>query len=148
MMAGLQGLGLGTYEAAQAVTLVKALIPHQDWYEASSKKRAAPELRTEKRTYRLLSALLQNPDVQQAMGVNQYEDTLWYNKEGFDALLTALFAVAVADVTSDAITRDTDAKRSRVIKALKKRAKMIKKLRKADRKSEYEVEKLLAALRT
>jgi len=148
MMAGLQGLGLGAFEAAQAVTLVKALIPHRDWYEVSSKKRATPEMRTEKRAYRLLSKLLQDPDVQQALGVNRYEDVLWYNREGFDALLTALFAVAVTDITNGAITRDPDVKRSRVAKMIKKRASVIKKLRKADRKSDYEVERLLAALRT
>ena len=143
MMAGLQGLGLGDFEAARAVTLVKALISHQDWYAASSKKQAASELRTEKRAHRLLAALVQDPDVQQVMGVNRYEDILWYNQEGFDVLLTALFAVAVIDVT-----REPGLKRKRVVKKLEKRARLLKKLRKADERAEYEVEKLLAALRT
>jgi cytochrome c556 len=142
MMPGLQGLGLGAFEAAQAVTLVKALISHQDWYAASSKKRVAPELRTEKRAYRLLSALLQDPDVQQALGVNRYEDVLWYNREGFDALLAALFAVAAADVSGE-----PGVKRKRAVKKLQKRAKLLEKLRKADAKAAYEVERLLAALR-
>ncbi|HEY53573.1 MAG TPA: alpha-amylase [Caldilineae bacterium] len=142
MMAGLQGLGLGEFEAAQAVTLVKALISGQDWYAASRKKRAAPDLRTEKRAYRLLAALLQDSAVQQVMGVNRYEDILWYNQEGFETLLTALFAMAAANITVD-----PEVKRRRVVKALKKRAKLLKKLRKADRLSTYEVGKLLAALR-
>ena len=73
LAAGLMGSGLSDHEATQAVTLVKALIPNQDWYEASSKKQVTPELRTEKRTYRLLYTLLQDPDVQRAMGVNRYE---------------------------------------------------------------------------
>ncbi len=142
LAAGLVGAGLSADEAAQAVALVKTLIPNQDWYEASSKKEAAPEIRKEKRAYRLLSALLQDPDVQRAVGMNRFEDVLWYNKERFDALLTALYAVAAADFSSN-----SDAKTSKVIKMLKKRATVIKKLRKADKNSAYEVNKLLAFLK-
>ena len=141
MAIGLLGIGLNDFEATQAVTLVKALIPNQDWYAASSKKQATPETRSKKRAFRLLSMLLQDPDVQRAMGVNRYDDILWYNKESFDALLTALFAVSVVDGTDD-----PDTEPSGVVKKLSKRAKLINKLRKADKKSEYEVEKLLASL--
>jgi hypothetical protein len=75
------------------------------------------------------------------MGVNRYDDILWYNKESFDALLTALFAVSVVDSTDD-----PDTEPSGVVRKLSKRANLINKLRKADKKSEYEVEKLLASL--
>ena len=136
---GLQEFGLSNHDAWQAVARVKVLVKHQDWFAASKKETKAASDIAGTRPYRVLSRLLNDPDVQRLLGVNRFQDVLWYGKEAFDALLRALFAVAVPQVTGAA----KPGKRKSA-KRIARRYRVIERLQKAHDQAGYQVERLLA----
>ncbi|NOX61594.1 MAG: alpha-amylase [Chloroflexi bacterium] len=137
----LQALGLDEAQAGRALALTQLLIAHENWWEATARPRVSEEMSAKPRGYRLLDRLLQDPIAQQALGVNRFEGVLWFNKEGYEAALASLFAAVAVRVT-----RETMDSPKRVCKALKKRYKLIRRLLKAERQSEYQVQKLLDAV--
>ena len=115
------------------MNLIKVLTTHQHWHAA--------DVPAKKRVPQLLETLLADEDVRVFLKINLYNEIEWYNKEAFEQLLWGLFAVAVIDVTADegvdpAVVTD----------ALVAAYDVIKKLQDAQADSEYQVEKLKAAV--
>ncbi len=123
--------GLNEVAAWRAVTLVKILTTHQRWFVSAKEKQA----------HQLLGGWLQDGDVQQFVQVNRYQGALWFNKESFEELLWWMMWVAVVGIRAD-----PDLPASEAIAQIAGCYEMIQRLLLAEEQSEYQVEKLLAAL--
>jgi hypothetical protein len=130
----LRDLGLEETAAWRSVTLVKLLTHHQGWFEVNPSDR--------KQAYAILELLLEDGEAQQFLQVNQHNDILWFNKEAFEEMLWWLMMVAALAIGSDPL-RPVNA----VVEELQGCYSMILTWQKAEEKSEYQVEKLLEAVR-
>ncbi len=133
LLAGtLQDLGLDEGAAWWAVGTVKLLISHQQWprIEAPSKERA----------YQVLLSWLKDSEVQQFLGVNRYGGVLWFNHETFDQLLNWMMTIAATEISAD-----PDHPADQVARDIAACYGVIKKLQQAEKKSEFQVVKLMEA---
>ncbi len=126
--ATLQGLGVDEATAAHTLTAVKFATSHQSILRGHTKEHADI----------ILGALLQDGDVQQFLGVNRYRDILWFNKENFEQLL--VWMLLLAAITSSGKTGRSGPEE------IVARYTVVKQLRQAASASEYQVEKLRAAI--
>jgi len=126
-------LGLEETAAWKSVSVVKLLAKHQRWYEV---KRS-----DQNQAYRVLESLLKDGEVHQFLQVNRYNDILWFNKEAFDELRWWLFLVAVVEISSDPLRSAHE-----VVKDVEECYTIIKTLHQAEKKSSYQLEKLLEAI--
>jgi glycosidase len=127
----LRGLGVADAEITRQLTLIKLLTMNSRWYVPPK-----TEDDTSSQTRRVLSTLLADPDVQVYLHINRYRDVLWFNKESFEQLLNWLTWLAELQ-TAGADTLPPFSP-THIIVAL----------RQAEARSDYQVEKLLAALPT
>jgi hypothetical protein len=86
--------------------------------------------------------LLKDEDLRRFLQINQYQDAWWFNKEAFGEMLWWLMIVAALTIGSDPL-RPVHA----VIEELERCYSMIQEWQQAEEKSEYQVEKLLSALK-
>jgi hypothetical protein len=131
----LEELGLDPEIAWNAVTCIKVMVKHQNWYKEKSPKRG--------RTRRILEKWLEDPDVQHYLNINKFQNTLWFNKEAMESLLRWLLTVGtIKELVNEAGTglRATDESVPRDILVI---FDAIKAIRKASDLSEYKVDKLL-----
>ncbi len=149
----LQQLGLKAPQVDEALALIKLLVRHQNWLpeKGTAQKRAAEALET----------LLKSQEFQHFVGVNRFEDVLWFNKEAFGKAAGWLFTVAAFQAVLPVAAREKESglaaqKDKKSAASQKITAEISKKLTvlqqvlehwlKAEEASEYKVEKLLAAL--
>ncbi len=126
----LHGLDVDDLGAAHTLALIKLLTMHSRWYTLPQPDEAQPS-----QTRRVLTTLLADPDVQTYLHVNRYRDVLWFNKECFDQLLNWLTWLADLQPAADTLPPFSS---THIVAAL----------RQAEAQSDYQVEKLLAALPT
>jgi hypothetical protein len=122
---------LGSDEGAawRSVTLIKLLTRHQRWFE-------------EETANQVLGKLLNDNDARQLLGVNRYDDILWFNKEAFEEMLWWLTLTAAIEVGFDPLRPAKE-----IIRRLEKGWSVIQKMHDAEKKAGYQVEKLLASLK-
>ena len=118
-------------DAWDAVSTIKILIRHDKWYEIGPPKST--------RSFRILEGLLADMFVQGYLQVNRYQEILWFNQERYHDLLAWLAHSAsingidqwglMAEKTQDLVAGSYQ---------------VIRKLRKAEEKSDFQIEKLLA----
>jgi glycosidase len=126
-------LGLDETTAWRAVGLVKILISHLDWCTDGPPKEKASLA---------LHDWLQDREVQQYLGINRYGGTLWFNQESFEDLLWWMHWLAV--VENSARPARPGEEPAETIAAC---YQLIQKIRQAEEKSGFQVEKLLEAIR-
>jgi hypothetical protein len=129
----LQTLGVDEGTAWRSVGTIKIMIDHQRWFEMDVPKK--------KRTYHVLEAGLRTNLVRQYLQINRHNNVLWFNKEAFDHWLAWMLLLAVVDSTT---TPDRPA--DTVTEEILDRYDVVQKLEQAEEQSEYQVEKLLAAV--
>jgi hypothetical protein len=130
MLAGvLRGLGLDEGSADYAVTLVKLLTAHQRWFERVDMDGM----------YEVLSSLFRDSDVQRALQLNRYGETLWFNKEAFEQILWWLFVTATVAYSPTPPDRPAT--------EIFTFWRALNKLRQASGASGYQVEKLLEGVK-
>ncbi len=122
-------LGVEEEPARRSVTLIKLLTVYQSWSE-------------EKKPSRVLDSILKDTDVQQFLQINRYNDILWFNREAFDDLLWWLMVLAAVEISSDPQRPAHQGARD-----LEDCYGTIQRLKEAAKKSGYQVEQLLTALR-
>jgi glycosidase len=122
----LQEMDVDEAGAWRAVSVVKILLG--DYGEME------PE---EARTY--LRTLLRDQTVQSFIGVNRYQETLWFNKESFERLLWWLMVRETVKLLADG---EEDA-----FERIAERYAFFERLLEAERASDYQVEKLLDAVK-
>jgi glycosidase len=130
----LSDLGLEEATSWNSLTVIKLLTGHQRWFEVNPSD--------QKPSYRILESLLKDAEVRQFLGVNQHNDIWWFNKEAFEEMLWWLMMVAALTIGSDPL-RPVNA----VVDELEGCYSMIQTWQQAEEKSEYQVEKLLEAVK-
>ncbi len=121
-------------DARRYVALVKILTAHQEWWQRQGKVIEEP--------YQALSRLLQSSEVRDYIQVNRYRDILWFNKESFEELLNWLRAVATLDLAAR-----YGEEQEEFCRQLAGIHGILLKLGNAQKKSEYQLEKMLEVLK-
>jgi glycosidase len=128
----LQDLGLDEPAGGRAVATIKILIRHHDWLQKTPPVKGKAR---ESAAFQVLQNWLADGEVQRYIGVNRYQDVLWFNQEAFSDLAWWLFLAAVVDLTSAGESAE----------AIAAGYKIIARLLKAEAASGFQVEKLLEA---
>jgi hypothetical protein len=123
-------LGLGEEAAWRSATLIKILAGHARWHEV--------EISGQTPGQRVLESLLKDGEVHQFLQVNRHNEILWFNKEAFEELLGWLFWVAVVEISSD-----PQRPASQITKDLEGCYNVYRRLSNAEKKSDYQVERLI-----
>lgn len=97
--------------------LLKIAILLQNWWSKGS-------------TNKEINEILNLTEVAEYLQINEYDDKLWFNKEAFDKLIDALYEV-------NTISIGTNKKEQKTF------SEFVMRIRKAEKKSEYQVGKLL-----
>jgi len=85
--------------------------------------------------------LLKLSDIQKFLKVNQWDSVLWFNKENFQKLVLWLFLIAVIQIGSKSKT-DQDA-----VRETEQAFATVQHWLQAEKKSEYQLEKLVNELK-
>jgi hypothetical protein len=86
----------------------------------------------------MLTSLLRDGDVQRFIGVNRYQDVLWFNKERFDDLLWWMYLILVIQTCAD-----PDLTPDKALHSILTDFELIKRLQQAEDGSGFQVEKLI-----
>ena len=134
--------GLEEATARWAVALIKLLIGYQRWFEDAEEARdgVVDEDVAGNVAYRILYAMLREREVQAYLGVNRYQDALWFNQESFEQWARWIMLLSTVDFATDA--GDDFAQ------LLVARYALIRRWLKAEAASGYQITKLLEALKT
>ena len=108
----LNNLGLDDKSTWRAVTLIKLLTSHHEWWKVLD---TANEKIREKPSYQILTRLLSDTDTQTFLGVNRYQDVLWFNKEAYEDLLWWLFTIASVEIAGQSFETDKSDEVSRLV---------------------------------
>jgi hypothetical protein len=130
----LRDLGLDEGAAWRAVAVIKLLTTHRRWFEAQAPKK--------KRAYRVMESWLSDSEVHQFLQVNRYQEALWFNQEAFEELLWWMFLLAAVNISADPLRPESEVSQETLASY-----DVIQRLLRAEGQSEYQIEKLLAALR-
>ncbi len=126
----LRDLGVDEALVGKGVSLIGLLITNQHWFDSEGPK--------ELLACRTLEALLKDGDAQQYLGINRYEEIVWFNGEAFDELLWWLYLIAVVQICID-----SQMPVNQVTAALVVAHRVVEELQQAAAKSEFQVENLL-----
>jgi hypothetical protein len=142
IIGALRDLGVDELTARRAVALNKLMAAyHALWKDLPSKPTTA---RLHTFAYQFLQTLLEDRETQNFLGVNRYQDVLWFNKEAFDDLLWWLFTAGLIDLTS--LKGEPELSKATVQKIVSC-FDLVKLLQEAEKASAFQVEKLLSALK-
>jgi len=133
MFGVLMGLGLEESAAGSSLTLIKWLTGHQRWFEAKPLN--------QKSAHAELELLLKDEDLREFLQINQCKDIWWFNKEAFEEMLWWLMMVAALTIGSDPLRPING-----VVEELERCYSVIQEWQEAEKKSEYQVGKLLSTL--
>jgi len=125
-----ENLGTDKTNSQKLIQIIKILTTHQQWFEPHQSKSLNP--------YYILEDLLNDNDVQQFLGINRYQGVLWFQKERYKELLYWMLVIAIIDGAAD-----TDISLSETENLIVSRYAAIEVLQKAEKNTEYKVEKLL-----
>ncbi len=124
----LEEWGLEAEAARRAVALIKLLIGYQRWFEATDDP------------HDVLYTMLREREVQAYLGVNRYEDVLWFNQEAFEQWARWIMLLSTVDLATDAGDDFAD--------VFVARYTLVRHWLKAEAASGYQIAKLLEVLKT
>jgi hypothetical protein len=130
LLSAFEEQGLSREERHHAVSLIKVLTTHQLWFEQERPDAAA-----------VLRTLLEDTEVQETVGINRYQEVLWYHEESLQQLITGLYLIGAVD----ALSSDPENPES-CARLIRSRRSVLDSIRRAMETSEYRVERLLAAV--
>jgi glycosidase len=137
----LNDLGLDDRSNWRAVTLVKLLTSHHDWWNRVD---GAPDNKRRSAEYLILASILADSDALGYLGVNRYQDVLWFNKEAFEDLMWWLYIIAVIETS---VAEDSGQPVENTGKSLLRSYNTISTLLADAQASGYKLEKLLDLLK-
>ncbi len=126
----LREFGLDDAAVSRGVRLIGLLTTNLRWF--------TPDGPAGLKAYHTLEVILKDGDGQQFLGINRYDDVLWFKGEALDELLWWLFLIAVIQTSADPKLPATAA-----AAAIAEPYKITRELLRAGRKAEYQVENLL-----
>ena len=121
-------LGIDNSMAQQTLHIIKIMTTHQILFAGDAEERAD----------QLLTALLQDNEVQSFLGMNRYQGVLWFNRESFDHLLNWL--TLMAELTALQLAPE----QGKLVTTA--RAQVVEAFSKAASASDYHVDKLIEAV--
>jgi glycosidase len=127
----LQELGLDEGSAWRRVALVKVLVSLPTWFEGGR-----PD---ETLDYRVVHAMLSDVAARSYLGVNRYQDILWFNRESFEQLLRWILLLLKLLLEAEPDAAPVVSEEAAVA--------LVSRLRKAESESDYQVQKLLEAVK-
>ncbi len=130
----LRDLGLDDAGIWWAIGTIKTLINHQGWHEL--------EAAESEQAHQVLASWLRDSEVQHFLQVNRYRDVLWFNHETWEQLLGWMLTLAIVDITTKPELVPEEA--ARQIDAC---YDLVETLQQAEEASEYQVAKLMEAVR-
>jgi hypothetical protein len=133
LVSSMMDLGISEFESWRSIGLIKILIQHQDWYLVDTPKR--------KRAYRIISKLFEDENVREYLQINRYQGILWFNQESFEDLLAWLMRIAVINIYADQ-SISSEEPRDQITNIYQ----TIRKIKRAESKSNFQVERLLDEL--
>lgn len=148
-IAAFKGLGLDQGSSARQLRLVKLLIAYQNWWQALLPEKSPSASLDEEASadenpaHTLLYGWLSDPDIQEFIAMNNYQDILWYNKESFDELIWWFNTIALINLSARS---DADEHSPALDVEVSAVYEIIAKIRNAAANSGYQVEKLLKNL--
>ena len=132
-------MGIKLESAERNLILVKILITHQHvWGRGSSLNNNA---------YQMVLTLLEDHEVQQFLSVNRYQDIIWFNKEAFEYLIWILYVASIIQITASSGLASLAKKEEHLIERILKNYSTAQKILGAGKLSQYQVERLIAALK-
>lgn len=133
ILAAFQRMGFADPRAEEGLREIMVLTTHQRWFEEAGPARG--------RAYRILHRLFGDEEVQQRLGVNRYQDVLWFNKEAFADLVRWLVTAAAVEALADPSRDPAEAARW-----LRPHLAVMEHWLRAEQRSDYQVQKLFANL--
>ena len=130
----LRQLGADENESWEGGMLLKILVSEQNWFLETIRKKGQED--------KIMSQLLKSSDIRKFLKVNRWESVLWFNKENFQKLVWWLFLISVIQIESKFEMDSEEA-----VKEIEKTFATIQNWLKAEKTSEYQLEKLLNALK-
>ena len=127
-----EDLGYDEEEASRGLTILRLLINQQNWIMDQ-------DLASARRT---LETWLSSDEIRRFLNINRYKEILWFNKEAFEALLWWMMTIGLLSLTSE-----PDRSHTEIVEKVIQAFQLIKDLLIAEEASEYQVEKLLEALK-
>jgi hypothetical protein len=134
----LQDMQVDQGAAWRAVSLVKILTGQHDWCEIGENGSDSP--------YQVLQVWLKDEEVHRYLGVNRYQDILWFNKESFGELLWWMYIVGVVHAMEE--TSDIENPDLTNTAPILDCYQVIKVIQKAAEASGYQLEGLLSGIKT
>jgi hypothetical protein len=125
-------VGMDSRAANHSVSLVRLLIQQQGWYQ----KHAKSSVKT------VLESWLSVDEVRFILSVNRYQDRLWFNKEAFEEFIWNMSVLAILDGLEDEKSSSTQ-----IIEQIMGIYEISQCLLKAEKKSKYQLDLLLAQLK-
>ncbi len=124
----LRGVASSEAEVQNQLLLLRLGITQQDWYDRSHK---AP-------LHEIFKDWFTDPDIQVFLRVNRYQEVLWYNREAFEQFAWWMLVIPISKALAD-----PSVDRSRITEMMLDLYELISTLRKAEKKSGYQFEKLI-----
>jgi hypothetical protein len=135
----LQDLDIDAEIAWNIVTCIKALVRHQNWYLDNTPKRG--------RAFRILESWIKDEDIHQYLNINSYAGILWFNKEAMESILRWMLSIGTIKLLVDDDLKNLKNLDNDLVNEIADLFSVIKKIKKASDESEYQLDKLLAAVK-
>ncbi len=120
-------LGWSEASARHAVATIRVMTKHQRWFRLRNRKTS--------RARCVLDAWFADDETRQYLQVNRFNEIVWFNKEAFETLVNWMLVVAGV-----ALSSGKRIKQKEIVAA----HQVVKNLWRAEKKSKYQVDKLLA----
>jgi glycosidase len=132
MSGAVKSMGSDDSEIQRILQTINFLITQQHWFTrlADTKLKA------------MLQSWLSDEHIQAYLGINRYQDILWYNKESFEEFVWWMKILALLEISSE-----KNVSTNRVIERLLEVDSVTKKLLLAQKKSKYQISLLLDSLK-
>ncbi|UCF65916.1 MAG: alpha-amylase [bacterium] len=127
-------LGIPYEQVQRDLLLIRVLTSHQNWWDGKDPNKQSLK--------DIVPGFLKDGELRDYLQVNRYRDVLWFNKEAFNELLHWLLSVAVLHAI-----RLYGADQKKLCQNLSGLYAIVRKLQTAEKKSDYQVDKLMAALK-
>ena len=127
-----QEFGRPQNQAWESVNLIKLLTTHQNWFDQLGDQPAAS----------ILETWLKDVDIQHFLGVNRHKGVLWFHQEAFGRFLWWMMFLAVIQISANPRKTAVD-----LVEKVVSCFDIIEKLQAAEEQSDYQIDKLLAALK-
>jgi len=125
-------IGRGEWKSEHIINTVKVLTIMQNWYQENGKN----DLST------LFISWLSTEELRKFLDTNEHDKIMWFNQEGFEELIWWMMVLAmIGEMQKSTQARGLSAAKLRAI------GKVIEKIKDAEKRSEFQVDRLLSELK-